>query len=245
MDSETTKTVGAGVVAENRWKEFFSKAKEEKKIAYSSTLTGHNNQTLHAISGKQISLTVDAEPFETNDIQWHVKDFEDLDSQPSDLDPDEDGIPESLGFIGQQKRIVGFRPVNTFFHNGAALQVTPLATRGGNFVILDLQAKLNELVNGGRGERISVEKEGGETTIQLDDMDYLSCQFSSTLRCPKNQIVLAGSMTSNPSAESETPEILIFVRVSVHTIEEDQSDWKKSTVVMPAAVKPKSKRGDR
>ena len=241
IDSESTEKVGAGVVAESRWKEFFDKAKEEKKIAYSSTLTGHNNQTLHAISGKQISLTVDAQPFETNDIQWHVKDFDELDSALPDVDEDEDFIPENFGFLGQKKRIVGFRPVNTFFHNGAAVQVTPLATRGGNFVILDLQAKLNELVQGDRGEQISVEKEGGETTIKLDDIDYLSCQFSSTLRCPKNQVVLAGSMTSNPSAETETPEILVFVRVSVHTIKEDKSDWKRSTVVTPAAAKPKEK----
>ena len=241
IDKETTKKVGAGVVAEDRWKEFFSKAKEEKKIAYASTLTGHNNQTLHAISGKEVLLTVDAEPFETNDVQWHVKDFDELAAEKLELDEDEDFVPENLGFLGQKKRIIGFRPVNTFFHNGAALQVTPLATRGGNFVILDLQAKLNELVQGDRGEKISVAKEEGETSIQLDDLDYLSCQFSSTLRCPKNQVVLAGSMTSDPSAEGETPEILIFVRVSVHTIEEDQSDWKMSTVVTPAAAKPKAK----
>ena len=243
VDSETSKKVGAGVVAENRWKEFFNKAKEEKKIAYASTLTGHNNQTLHAISGKQISLTVGAEPFETNDIQWHVKDFDDLESVIPELAQNDDYGPENFGFLGQQKRIVGFRPVKSFFHNGAVLQITPLATRGGNYVILDMQAKLNELARGDRGETISVEKEGGETSIQLDDIDYLSCQFSSTLRCPKNQVVLAGSMTSNPSAENETPEILIFVRVSVHTIEEDESDWKKSTVVMPAAAKTKSKAG--
>ena len=247
IDNETTKKIGAGVVAENRWKEFFSKAKENKTIAYSSTLTGHNNQTLHAISGKQVYLTVNAEPIETNDIQWHVKDFEELESDPSDLDADEGSISESLGFLGQQKRIVGFRPVNTFFHNGAALQVTPLATRGGNFVILDLQAKLNELVQGDRGERIAIDREKGEgeISIQLDDVDYQSCRFSSTLRCPKDQVVLAGSMTSNPSADNATPDILVFVRVSVHTIEEDQSDWKKSTMVTPPAVKPKSKAGSR
>jgi len=243
IDDETTETVGAGVVAENRWKEFFSKAKEEKKIAFSSTLTGHNNQTLHAVSGKQVCVTVGAEPIETNDLQWHVKDLEELESGPSQLDVDEESLPYNLGLLGRKKRIVGFRPVNTFFHDGAVIQLTPLATRGGNFVILDLQAKLNELVGGEGGEKISVAKDEGETSIELDDMDYQSCRFSSTLRCPKGQVVLAGSMTSDPSAESETPEILVFVRVSVHTIEEDQSDWKKSTVVAPASAKLKLKAG--
>ena len=245
VDQDTTKKIGAGVVPEDRWDEFFKAAKEAKNVTYSATLTGHNNQTLHAVSGKQISLTVDAEPFEVNDSQWHVPDLDDL--ADFDLDPDDkDSFAGNLGHLGRQKRIVGFRPVNQFFHDGAAIQVTPLATRGGNFVILDMQAKLNKLVRGERGERIAVEHEDKKAEIELDDIDYLACRFSSTLRCPKDQIVLAGSMTADPAANGETPEILIFVRVSVHTIEEDQSDWKKSTVVNPSAAtdakpKPKSK----
>ena len=243
VDQDTTKKIGAGVVPEDRWNDFFKAAKEAKKVTYSATLTGHNNQTLHAVSGKQISLTVDAEPFEVNDSQWHVGDLDDL--VDLDLDPDnEDSFAGNLGLLGRQKRIVGFRPVNQFFHDGTAIQVTPLATRGGNFVILDLQAKLNKLVRGDRVERIAVEHEDKKAEIELDDIDYLACRFSSTLRCPKDQVVLAGSMTADTTAEGETPEILIFVRVSVHTIAEDQSDWKKSTVVGPAAAanaKPKSK----
>lgn len=243
VDQDTTKKIGAGVVPEDRWDEFFKAAKEAKNVTYSATLTGHNNQTLHAVSGKKISLTVDADPFEVSDSQWHVPDLDDL--ADFDLDPDDkDSFTGNLGHLGRQKRIIGFRPVNQFFHDGAAVQVTPLATRGGNFVILDLQAKLNKLVRGERVERIAVEQEGKKAEIELDDIDYLACRFSSTLRCPKDQIVLAGSMTADPTANGETPEILIFVRVSVHTIEEDQSDWKKTTVVNPAAAtdaKPKSK----
>lgn len=234
VDQKTTENFGAGVVTEQRWGEFFKAAKEASHVAYSATLTGHNNQTLHAVSGKQISLTVDAEPFEVNDSQWHVRDFDGL--VDLGLDPDdEDSFMDNLGFLGQQKRIVGFRPVNQFFHDGAVIQMTPLATRGGNFVILDLQAKLNKLIRGERGERIAVEHEDKKAEIEIDNVDYLACRFSSTLRCPKNQIVLAGSMTSDPTAGGEAAEILIFVRVSVHTIEEDQSDWKMSTVVDPAA----------
>jgi len=243
VDQDTTKKIGAGVVPEDRWDEFFKAAKEAKNVTYSATLTGHNNQTLHAVSGKKISLTVDADPFEVSDSQWHVPDLDDL--ADFDLDPDDkDSFTGNLGHLGRQKRIIGFRPVNQFFHDGAAVQVTPLATRGGNFVILDLQAKLNKLVRGERVERIAVEQEGKKAEIELDDIDYLACRFSSTLRCPKDQIVLAGSMTADPTANGETPEILIFVRVSVHTIEEDQSDWKKTTVVNPAAAtdaRPKSK----
>ena len=56
-------------------------------------------------------------------------------------------------------------------------------------------------------------------------------------------------MTSKPGEDGETSEILIFVRTLVHTIAEDQSDWKKSTVVMPGTSKleltPDSDQGDK
>ena len=249
IDQATSEKIGAGVVDKGRWKEFFRKAKEANSLAYSATLTGHNNQTLHAVSGKQVSLTVDADPYETNDLQWHVKDFDNLDAEPADLEADDDLVSENYGFLGQQKKIIGFRPLRARFHSGAAVQLTPLATRGGNFVILDLQAKLNELVPNDRRVKIAVDQGEKETSIELDNADYQTCRFSSTLRCPKDQIVLAGSMTSKPGEDGETSEILIFVRTLVHTIAEDQSDWKKSTVVMPGTSKleltPDSDQGDK
>ena len=249
IDQATSEKIGAGVVDKGRWKEFFSKAKETNSLAYSATLTGHNNQTLHAVSGKQVSLTIDADPYETNDIQWHVKDFDNLDAEPADLESDDHLVSENYGFLGQQKKIIGFRPLRARFHSGAAVQLTPLATRGGNFVILDLQAKLNELVPNDRRLKIAVDQGEKETSIELDNSDYRTCRFSSTLRCPKDQVVLAGSMTSKPGEEGEASEILIFVRTLVHTIKEDQSDWKKSTVVLPGASKleltPDSDQGDK
>lgn len=249
IDQATSEKIGAGVVDKGRWKEFFRKAKEANSLAYSATLTGHNNQTLHAVSGKQVSLTIDADLYETNDIQWHVKDFDNLDAEPADLEADDDLVSENYGFLGQQKKIIGFRPLRARFHSGAAVQLTPLATRGGNFVILDLQAKLNELVPNDRRVKIAVDQGEKETSIELDNTDYQTCRFSSTLRCPKDQVVLAGSMTSKPGEDGETSEILIFVRTLVHTIAEDQSDWKKSTVVMPGTSKleltPDSDQGDK
>ena len=158
IDQATSEKIGAGVVDKGRWKEFFRKAKEANSLAYSATLTGHNNQTLHAVSGKQVSLTIDADPYETNDIQWHVKDFDNLDAEPADLESDEHFVSENYGFLGQQKKIIGFRPLRARFHSGAAVQLTPLATRGGNFVILDLQAKLNELVPNDRRVKIAVDQ---------------------------------------------------------------------------------------
>ena len=65
LDQKSNDEVGAGVVSADRWKAFVEKAKTEKRFVYSATLTGHNNQTLHAVSGRQRQLTLDAETFET------------------------------------------------------------------------------------------------------------------------------------------------------------------------------------
>ena len=169
-------------------------------------------------------MTVDAEAFRSNNTQWHLKDLQEL--EPDAL-PLEDGNDENFGFLGRQKSIVGFRPLDAVFHDGIIMQVTPLATRGGNYVILDLQAKLNQLLPNEQTRSMFVENAGKRIEVKLDDIDYLTSRFNSTLRCPKDEIVLAGSMTSDPNAESDSPEILVFVRASVHTIEEDLSDWKK------------------
>jgi len=49
--------------------------------------------------------------------------------------------------------------------------------------------------------------------------------LNTTLRCPKEQVVLAGSMTLDPNSDQEHPNIYVFVKTMVHTITEDKSDW--------------------
>ena len=153
---------------------------------------------------------------------------------------DDEPDSNSLAMISRKREVVGFRPIETLFHEGAAVQITPMATRGGNFVILDLQAKINELVKKPKpGDKIFVEGSEKRVEVQLDSTDYVSCRFNSTVRCPDDQVVLAGSMSWDPADEHENPEVYLFVRASIHTIEEDKSDWKRATVVGPKKVQPK------
>lgn len=250
FDAEATANVGAGVVSKEKWAEFFTKARADKQVIYSATLTGHNNQTLHALSGKQVRLTVDAKPFRESSTTFWVEDAKELlkvdDGEHPFGEHDNEDEDETLGLnlLKKSRRIVGFTPVQTNFHNGAAIQVTPLATRGGNFVILDLQAKINELVGGKspeKNERIFLDESEKKHELELDNLDFVACRFNSTLRCPKDEIVLAGSMTFDPSASEEKPEVYLFVRASVHTIKEDESDRKQGKVVDPETEVPSEK----
>jgi hypothetical protein len=188
-------------------------------------LTGHNNQTLHVLSGRQRQLTLGAQPFEkTTASMW----FE----NPDDMEPfgdSMDGEDDDLDLYNRTRQIVGFQPIRQSFHDGAAIQVTPLATRGGNFVILDLHAKVNELTAPAKDEKkpkVFVHLAEGETAeVELDHADYISYRLNTTLRCPKEQVVLAGGMTYDATADTDQPNLYLFVKVSVHTIEEDKSDW--------------------
>lgn len=236
LDEKSTK-VGAGVVEQGKWKEFLQLAQTEKRFAYSATMTGHNNQTLHALSGKQVQLVTDAEPLEqTQAAMW----FENLE----DVEPfgNRNGEDDDMDYFNRSRKIVGFRPLRQSFHNGAAVQVTPLATRGGNFVILDLHAKVNELAKPEEdAEQRSIfvlgEKgdDNGKVEIKLDHVDYVSCRLNTTVRCPKGEVVLAGSMTYDPNSDQEHPNIYLFVKTSVHTITEDKSDWARDDTNGPAA----------
>ena len=89
--------------------------------------------------------------------------FENMDdAEPFGDHGNEDG---DLDYFNRTREVVGFKPIRQSFHDGAAIQVTPLATRGGNFVILDLHAKLNKLLEqaeGRPGPKVFVQQEGQE-----------------------------------------------------------------------------------
>ncbi|MFK7766652.1 MAG: hypothetical protein AB8B55_05480 [Mariniblastus sp.] len=200
--------IGAGVVDAQRWEKFLAAAKAEKRLSYTTTLTGHNNQTLHSISGRQRQLVVDAVPFEASKTTTHA----------------EHGQAEEIS-------ISGFKPTRLPVHDGAAIQVTPLATRGGNFVVIDLHAKVNEFLDVEEDKKTSIFSylPGGEKIeVKLDSADYVAYRMSTTIRCPKEQVVLAGGMTYD-STDADQPNLFLFVKATVHTINEDKSDWKKGS----------------
>ena len=135
---------------------------------------------------------------------------------------------EDMNYFNRTRKIVGFHPVRKSFQSGAVFEVTPLATRGGNFVILDLHAKFNQLSKPEKNEEpttIFVHDDERKSEVKLDHADFVTCRLNTTLRCPKDQVVLAGSMTLDPNSDQEHPNIYVFVKTMVHTITEDKSDW--------------------
>ena len=219
---EKSSQIGAGVVNADKWKQYLTAARTEKRFTYSATLTGHNNQTLHTLSGQQRQLVVGAQPFSKTEAVMWFEDAEDVDPFGNSEDD------EDMNYFNRTRKIVGFHPVRKSFQSGAVFEVTPLATRGGNFVILDLHAKFNQLSKPEKNEEpttIFVHDDERKSEVKLDHADFVTCRLNTTLRCPKDQVVLAGSMTLDPNSDQEHPNIYVFVKTMVHTITEDKSDW--------------------
>ena len=192
-----------GKVNRRGWRDFLAKSSEENKVAYSASISGQNGQTLHTVSGRQHFVVLDAEPIHT--FQGERENVE----------------GEFVEEIEQS--VAGLKPVRSLFQEGAALQISPLATRGGKFLILDLHTRVNEYVETGQNEddkMVARGKQGEEFSVALDSRPYVSYRLSTTVRCPNNEVVLAGGMTYDGVKQSN---LYLFVKSNVHTIEEDDA----------------------
>ena len=213
LDEEYQTTNGVGVIAADRWDPFFASAMAEKRLAYTSSIAGHNGQTLHAISGKHLAMTVDSGPLFHETTTSRLIDGEETESETGQV---------------VTATIAGLIPERRFLFTGAVAELTPLATRGGNFTIIDLKTAITELlppVVDAKPLESTVRTLDGQTlTVALDDCDVSCYRMSTTLRCPTSQIVLAGGMTGTTDRAESQLELFVFVRATTHAIQEDTSD---------------------
>ena len=193
-----------GKVSSKKWNDFFAEAKQQDRIAYSASLCGQNGQTLHAVSGRQQFLTLSADPIFT----FH-----------GNREEVEQEIVDDI-----EQSVAGLQPVRHTFQNGAAIQASLLSTRGGKYVILDLHTRVNQMIESAEEEVPKVivrDKQGQELSVALSNQPYVSYRLSTTLRCPDNEVVLAGGMTYDSQLAREHPNLYLFVKTNIHTIEED------------------------
>ena len=200
-----------GLVNERKWSQFYSKVSDDKRIAYSASMCGQNGQTLHTVSGRQHFVVTDANP---------ILSFEGKRLEVEDQD---------LDYIEQS--VAGLQPERSLFQEGAALQASPLATRGGKYVILDLHTRVNEYVKSETQDTakiVAAGKQGESFSVELESRPYVSYRLSTTVRCPNGGVVLAGGMTyDSGQEEAEQPNLYLFVKTAIHTIEEDLATAEK------------------
>ena len=211
----------SGVVSDELWQPFFEAAVEKKRIAYSVTLSGQNAQMLNACSGRQRYFVTDAEPIFEHSLITSTKNQGNLDEENSET---------------EKSQLVGYQPLRQSMEEGAAVQATPLCTRGGNFVLLDLRTQvLNVLDPGVATVRTTASPDGDSadaparpSSPALDNPSFISYRMSTTVRCPKEKVVLAGGMTFDGSKPREDMDLVVFVKSQIHTIYPDRSEAQTS-----------------
>lgn len=205
LEDETQIKTGVGVISDDLWSTFLAKAIQDNRLAFSGQVVGHNGQTLHAIQGTQIALIVEALPITNSVIR------EDLEN--------ENHLTSTT--------IAGLRPIRQYHFEGVVAELTPLATRGGNFVTVDFRtqvsARQSSEANTPRVETRVQLHDGQIVGIEMDNSKFNTYRLSTSLRCPIQRVVLAGGMAA-PGSDASGSQMFVFVQAALHTIREDVAE---------------------
>ena len=190
---------GVGAVAGPRWEEFFKGAVAEKRIPYAAFVALHNGQTINTCSGQRPIYISRMTPKATQ---------------------------AAGGKPGETVSILTFDVERTQIQLGSTLQLTAAVTRGGNYVVLDVHNRINELVNGGvvAKENLSSIPDAATTTDPaevvnlLDRPNYSTYELSTTVRCPRDEIVLVGGAESIGEKSDNGSHLFMFVKTSVYNV---------------------------
>jgi len=137
------------------------------------------------------------------------------------------------GGAGDSANAVGYEPEVATLQEGAALQVTPMTTTGGKFVVLDVHSRVVHLCNKGADESGKRDPIGAESSPQtaaavIDRPVIVNNHLETTLRVPVDRRVLVGGMTNQGAwmAKHGKPGLYLFVKLSVQELRDDLPDAK-------------------
>jgi hypothetical protein len=137
--------------------------------------------------------------------------------------------------VGGEKAI-GYAPQVRNIHEGATLQITPLATRHVKYVVLDVHSRVNILPTALKQLQEKVERvidNDPQQVVEALDRTVLQTQrLETTLRLPVGQPTLIGGMTF-AGAEGKTAHLYLFITAKVQELRDEEPP-----VTAPAAPAP-------
>jgi hypothetical protein len=117
--------------------------------------------------------------------------------------------------VGGKDAATAYTPTTRVVPQGAALQVTPIATRTAKFIVADIHSRVT-LLDGPaanmqpRAQRPLAAGDPAQIVATLDRPVVRTQQISTTLRLPVGQPTLVGGMTFNATA-ADDPNLYLFV----------------------------------
>ena len=114
---------------------------------------------------------------------------------------------------GGKQDAASYRPGVSVVQQGVALQLTPLTTKSGNYVALDIHSRISELCtnpapNAARGasDNDRPADAAGQVVAALDRPVLMTDRLSTTLCVPVRRAMLVGGMTFQQSPRPDSPE---------------------------------------
>jgi hypothetical protein len=202
------------VVDKNAWAKLLDDEHNDAKHhrAYNAALTCYNGQTVRTESGGQ-SLAV------------------------TDMTPVVQQVPDA-----KAPQPVLFDPSVTIVQEGAALQITPVATKSAKYVVLDVHSRVARLKKPAVKQAQISTKElptrvtPAEIVDAIDRPTLTTHRLSTTLRVPTDQTVLVGGMTFESQPEAGDPNLYLFVKTSVQDLREEAPVVEECSAVPTQAV---------
>jgi hypothetical protein len=129
--------------------------------------------------------------------------------------------------VGGGENGLGYRPTATPLQEGAAIQMTPVVSASGKFVILDVRTRVLERQDdpddGPSVEQAkAASKSEAVAAAKAIDRPILACyRFATTLRLPIDRRVLVGGMTYHSAPGTEDDRLYLVVKTSIQELRDD------------------------
>jgi hypothetical protein len=195
-----------GIVDPAAWQQLLeADARADKKTsgAWRAAITCYNGQTVSTTAGAEDGIVSDIEP-----------------------------IP-ARGADNQPEGRIAYRAMMTAIHEGASLQVAPLVSSSGKFVMLDVHSSVTtrEPAPAGRRQAARDDDHGPSAVVAaLDRPRLLTQRLATTLRAPIERVMLVGGMTVSAKPQGDEPTLYLFLKA---TVQELRDDARKAEAVKP------------
>jgi hypothetical protein len=131
-------------------------------------------------------------------------------------------------------RPIAYSPVVSVIHEGAALQVTPIVTTSGKYVVLDVHSRVNRRLRDdprpqapARGEAAKGADDSptpGDVVAVIDRPRLAVQRISTTLRVPVSSTMLIGGMTMSDEHTAKDQTLYLFVKLIVQELRDGAGD---------------------
>jgi len=147
-------------------------------------------------------------------------------------------VTQMIPVVDGGKTGPGYHPGVVTLQTGAALQLTPIVSVSGKYVVLDVHSRVAQLEEAGAGPAAGGTAAGlpAQVAAALDRPQLARHHLETTLRLPVGRRMLVGGMTFAGEPDPGQPGLYLFVKASVQELRDDATE--RSIGTEPEAAKP-------